>query len=164
LKENHFIVYVNDVIANKPYGIFTLSEFLNIKHELILDGMESSILFAKIERVTEQSWQIVQDAALKRLRESVNRGKSFGYNTLLQDMIDQVLTQNNLYNFIKIMIEFEEKWLLKSGIKLLDIITLSKQFEKDAFLTAKFFSFLKKIQEVNVTENENIEILNRAKT
>jgi hypothetical protein len=53
LKENKFVVYVEDLIGKKNYGIFTMAEFLNIKHEIILEGMGTSILLAKVERSSE---------------------------------------------------------------------------------------------------------------
>jgi hypothetical protein len=94
----------------------------------------------------------VQAAAFKRLREAHSRGRMFHYNCLLQDLIAKISSQTNVYQFMSGLVEFQEKWLAKSNMTILDIINLSSQFAKDGYLTAKFFGFLKKILELEGTE------------
>ena len=66
LSENKYVVFVTDISSGKSVGSYTLSEFLNIKHEIILDGMETSLLHCKIERGSNENLQLVQEAAFKR--------------------------------------------------------------------------------------------------
>lgn len=118
LSENKYVVNVTDIVNGKVFGSFTLFEFLNIKHEIILDPMETSLLIATVDKSTTENLGKVQEGAWKRLRESISRGKQLQYNCLLQELIDKTNNQDNLFIFITSLLEFEQKWLSKGSMNI----------------------------------------------
>lgn len=153
IKKDRYIVEVKDLMADKDYGVYTVYEYLHIKHELYLETCGTSLLLAKIKPATDENIALVEQSSIKRLREAISRNKMFYANYIIQNLVNTVLDHNSLKMFALVLIDLNEKYLKKNNLDIMKIFNLSYHFQKDKEFCGKFFAFLKLVKDQPETYN-----------